>query len=104
MSKSSDNSISFGVGLLFGVVAGAVAGILLSPKAGEEMRKDLKAATNLITDKNPKISCCKNNSIDVINKVKYTIEKQISNIQDAVKYAKMAAAKHREELESEYKF
>ena len=42
MCKASDSSVSFGVGLLFGVLAGVAGGILLSPKSGEEMRKEIK--------------------------------------------------------------
>ena len=38
-----DNKVfSFFKGLLFGAIAGATAGVLLAPKAGEETRKDLK--------------------------------------------------------------
>lgn len=38
-----DNSIrSFFSGLVFGVAVGAVAGVLLAPKSGEETREDLK--------------------------------------------------------------
>ena len=37
-----NNTRSFFSGLVFGIVAGAVAGILLAPKSGEETREDLK--------------------------------------------------------------
>lgn len=35
-------STKFGLGLVFGAVAGAVAGLFLAPKAGKEMREDAK--------------------------------------------------------------
>ena len=41
MSKE-DSSISFGVGLLLGVVGGVIAAVLYAPKSGEETRKDLQ--------------------------------------------------------------
>ncbi|HCC67945.1 TPA: hypothetical protein DEP90_01895 [Patescibacteria group bacterium] len=37
-----NNTRSFFSGLVFGIVAGAVAGVLLAPKSGEETREDLK--------------------------------------------------------------
>ena len=102
---SKDNSISFGVGLLFGVIAGVLSGVLLSPKPGEEIRKDLKDAVNCcLKDKEDDIDNCKTVSIDMINKMKFTIEKQISKIYDAVKAGKMAAAKRKEEIESGYNY
>ena len=46
MSKEG-SSISFGVGLLMGVVGGVIAAVLYAPKSGEETRKDVE---NVITD------------------------------------------------------
>jgi gas vesicle protein len=37
-----NNTKSFFSGLLFGLTAGAVAGILLAPKSGKETREDIK--------------------------------------------------------------
>jgi len=37
--------------MLFGAMAGAVAGILLAPKSGEETREDLKKLANEMGDK-----------------------------------------------------
>ena len=42
----SRRSGSFFKGLMFGAVAGAVAGVLLAPKSGEETRADLKKAAD----------------------------------------------------------
>ena len=41
MSKDKDDSISFGIGLLAGVVGGIIAGIIYAPKPGAETRADL---------------------------------------------------------------
>lgn len=103
MSRNSDSSISFGVGLLFGVLAGVAAGILYSPKPGNEMREEIKSFAGSFTkDLEPEIANTKNASTDLINKLVYSIEKQYSKINDAIKAGKMAAAKRKEELESGY--
>jgi len=105
MSKGSDSSVSFGVGLLFGVLAGVATGILFSPKSGDEMRQDLKEIVNDIKGEiQPDIIGTKNVSTDVINRVKYTVECQISKINNALKAGRLAAAKHKEELESGINF
>jgi len=105
MSNRSDSSVSFGVGLLFGVLAGVATGILFSPKSGEEMRRDLKEIVSDIKGEiNPDIIGTKNVSTDLINKIKYTIENQINKINSALKAGRLAAAKHKEELESGINF
>jgi len=105
MSKCSDNSISFGLGLLFGVLGGVAAGILYSPKPGNEMRQDLKeAAGSIYRNLSPEADNSKTATLDIVNKVKFSVENQISRINDAIKAGKMAAAKRREELESDYNY
>jgi gas vesicle protein len=99
----SKDSVSFGMGLLFGIVAGVAAGVVLAPKSGEEMRQDLKNVIQNISNED-EINNCKNVSIDMINRMKYTIEKQLLKVNDAIKAGKMAAAKRREEMESGYSF
>lgn len=37
--SNKNNSISFGMGLIAGVVGGILAGVLYAPKSGEESRK-----------------------------------------------------------------
>lgn len=37
-----DKTFSFLKGVFFGLIAGAVAGVLLAPKSGEETRKEIK--------------------------------------------------------------
>jgi len=101
MSKETDSSVSFGIGLLIGVLAGVTAGILYSPKSGEEIRQDLRDIVNDFSgNAKPDIEGTKIASMDLINKVKCTVENQICNINNAIKAGKMAAAKRREELES----
>ena len=53
---------------------------------------------------NSDITQCKSASIDIINKLKFTIENQIIKINEAIKAGRMAAAKRREELDSGYNY
>jgi len=48
MSQKTDTALAFGIGILTGVLGGVAAAILLSPKSGEEMRKDLKAVKEIM--------------------------------------------------------
>lgn len=105
MSRNADSSVSFGVGLLFGVLAGVAAGILFSPKSGEEMRQDLKdIVTEIKGDLNPDVQYARDKSTDMIERVKCVVEKQIWKVNNAIKAARLAAAKHKEELESGINF
>lgn len=47
----NNNADSFMKGLVFGALAGAVAGLLLAPKSGEETQKELMDMVNKIKDK-----------------------------------------------------
>lgn len=83
MSKTSDDSMIFIAGTLFGVLTGVIAGLALSPRPGREVREEI----------------AKKVSSDSVLRVKYSIEKQFEKIYGAVKAGRMAAAKRREELE-----
>ena len=64
------NVRSFFSGLVFGLAAGAVAGILLAPKSGEETREDLK---KFAVDLGEKIS-------DKYTQVKAEVEKRLTEL------------------------
>jgi gas vesicle protein len=71
-----DNSTkSFFSGLIFGLTAGAVAGILLAPKSGKETREDIK---NLAIEFGEKIS-------DTYMEVKAEVEKRLTKLKAAGK-------------------
>lgn len=105
MSKSNDDAVVFGVGLLAGIAAGAVLAVLCTPKSGEEVRKDLKDTVSQFVDEMPRdYKKTEEQSKELIFKVKYSIENQINKINNALKAAKIAAAKRKEEMESEYNY
>jgi gas vesicle protein len=70
---SDNNTESFFKGLLVGTVAGAVAGILLAPKSGEETREDIKKLAVDLKDK----------ATDMYAKAKREVEKKIEAVKRA---------------------
>ncbi len=96
MSKE-DSSISFGVGLLMGVVGGVIAAILYAPKSGEETRKDVE---NVITDMaqkyTPEIQEAKRQALTSIDVMKYKLEQQYNKLNDSIKAKQIAKAKEKE--------
>lgn len=68
-----NNTESFFKGLLLGTVAGAVAGILLAPKSGEETREDIKKLAVDLKDK----------AEDTYEKARKEVEKKIAQIKRA---------------------
>jgi gas vesicle protein len=84
---SQNNAGSFLKGLIFGALGGAVAGILLAPKSGEETREDIK---KLAVD-------LKEKAIDTYEKARTEVEKKIEQVKktgekiDEDKYKKIVA-------------
>lgn len=100
MSTESDGYLSFGVGLVMGLGLGAALGILLAPKSGRALRSDLcKMAHDLPDNLNQSVDDTKDKCVNIFDKTKYAMEKHITQINEAFKAGKMAAAKKKEELE-----
>ncbi len=101
MSKE-DSSISFGVGLLLGVVGGVIAAVLYAPKSGEETRKDVE---NVITDMaqkyTPEIKEAKKQALTSIDVMRYRLEQQYNKINETIKAKQIAKAKEKESVDYE---
>ncbi len=96
MSKE-DNSISFGLGLLAGVLGGIALGILYAPKSGEETRKDVEKVIVDIAEKHaPEIEEAKRQALTSIDVMKYNFEKEYNKINNSIKAKQMAKAKEKE--------
>ena len=96
MSKE-DSSISFGVGLLFGVVGGVIAAILYAPKSGEETRKNVEnVITDLAEKYTPEIQEAKKQALTSIDVMKYRLEQQYNKINETIKAKQIAKAKQKE--------
>ena len=96
MSKE-DSSISFGVGLLLGVVGGVIAACLYAPKSGEESRKDIEnAITDMAQKYTPEIQEAKRQALTSIDVMRYRLEQQYNKINDSIKAKQLAKAKAKE--------
>ncbi len=103
MPKDSDNAVVFGVGIILGVLTGAVIGVLTAPKSGEEVRQKIKDTVDIYSSKKcDEIAKTRIASVNMIKKMGFTIEKQLNRLNDAVKAGRMAAAKRKEENNTEY--
>ena len=101
MSKE-DSSISFGVGLLLGVVGGVVAAILYAPKSGEETRKDVEnVITDLAQKYTPEITEAKRQALTSIDVIRYRLEQQYNKINETIKAKQIAKAKQKESIDYE---
>ena len=69
------NTKSFFSGLVFGLTAGALAGVLLAPKSGAETREDIKHFAEDVADK----------VTDKYNKVKKEVEERLVALKEAGK-------------------
>ncbi len=101
MSKE-DSSISFGVGLLIGVVGGVIAAILYAPKSGEETRKDVEnVITDLAQKYTPEITEAKRQALTSIDVIRYRLEQQYNKINETIKAKQIAKAKQKESIDYE---
>jgi gas vesicle protein len=101
MSKE-DSSISFGVGLLLGVVGGVVAAVLYAPKSGEETRKNVEnVITDLAEKYTPEIKEAKKQALTSIDVIRYHLEQKYKKMNDAIKAKQLAKAKQKESIDYE---
>ena len=92
MSKE-DNSISFGMGLLAGIVGGVVAAILYAPKSGAETREDVKNYVNDFAQRHaPEIKEAKKQALESLDMMK-----QYNKINEHIKAKQMAKAREMED-------
>ena len=93
-----DNSISFGMGLLAGILGDVVAAILYAPKSGKETREDVKVFVDNFAEKHaPEIKEAKKQAMESLDMMKYKLEKQYNKINHHIKAKQMAKAKEKED-------
>lgn len=101
MSKE-ESSLSFGAGLLLGVIGGVIAAVLTTPKSGEEARKCIEDTITDIAGKcTPEINRAKKQALTSIDVMRYRLEQQYGKITDALKAKQLAKAKQKESVDYE---
>lgn len=101
--SEKNNSISFGLGLIAGVVGGIIAGVLYAPKPGEESRKELKEVVSDLAEKHsPEIKEAKKQALESIDLAKYKLERQFRKLNHMLKSKKMQKAKEMEDTEYDF--
>lgn len=98
MSREDNSSISFGMGLLAGILGGVVAAILYAPKSGKETREDVKLVVDNFAQKHaPEIKEAKKQALESLDMMKYKLEKQYNKINHHIKAKQMAKARELED-------
>lgn len=97
------NSISFGLGLLAGVVGGILAGVLYAPKPGAESRSELKEVISDLAEKHsPEVKEAKKQALESIDLIKYKLERQYRKLNHMLKSKKLQKAKELEDIEYDF--
>ena len=106
MSKQDGDGIfTFLAGLTLGMLGGAVAGLLLAPKSGEELRADAQEFIRTLPDRvNNEIRNPNTKTREFIEKTRYNIEHQVGKVKKDREADRLAKAKHAEEVAAGYDF
>ncbi len=79
MAEQEESKNSFLIGFLAGSVVGAIVALLYAPKAGKELRADIRNKTNEVVESADEyISAARNKAVDIINEGKKKSEGLIS--------------------------
>ena len=100
---SKNDSTSFGIGILAGVIGGVVLGVLFAPKSGEETRKQLKeSACKIAAENMPKFKKVKEEAKNQFELLRCKLENQYDKISSKIKARRLAKAKSKEENNYEF--
>ena len=97
MTEKEDSSISFGVGLLAGVIGGIAAAVLLTPKSGKENRELIcKKIGDLVEKYSPEVCEAKRKAMESLDILKCKLENKYRKVNEDIKAKQMAKAKEKE--------
>ena len=100
---SKNDSTSFGLGILAGVLGGVVLGVLFAPKSGEDTRKELKdSACKIAVENMPKFKKMKEEAKNQFEVFKCKLEKSYDTLNNKIKARRLAKAKSKEEDNYEF--
>ena len=96
-----NNESKFVKGMLFGLIAGVAAGILLAPKSGKETRQDIKRVSQDAAHKAMEhVHKVQSDLANQLQKAEAQLKKMTSSAKDDAKAAVAAAKKSRDQLAS----
>ncbi|HEY9746419.1 MAG TPA: YtxH domain-containing protein [Oculatellaceae cyanobacterium] len=105
MSRDDDGIFTFVAGLTFGLLGGAVAGLLFAPKSGDELRADANAFLRSLPKRvNDELRNPNARTREFIEKTRYNIETQVGKVKKDREAGRLAKAKHAEEVAAGYEF
>lgn len=106
MSRNDGDGIfTFLAGMTLGMLGGAVAGLLLAPKSGEELRADAQEFIRTLPDRvNDELHNPNTRTREFIEKTRYNIETQVGKVKKDREADRMAKAKQAEEIAAGYDF
>ena len=100
-----DGIFTFVASLMLGLLGGTLAGILLAPKSGDELREDAyrlaRTLPKRVNDELANPGTCTRTFID---KTRHRIEDRVGKVKKDREADRMAKAKRAEELASGYEF
>jgi gas vesicle protein len=98
-------TLIFILGLLFGLVNGALLGLLFAPKAGQEIQADVQRFMQGLPSRlNEEIKNPQGKTRGFLTKTQYQLATQVDKVSRAIKAGKLAEAKKREEMASGYDY
>jgi gas vesicle protein len=101
MSRESDGTLKFIVGLMAGAAVGGVLGLLFAPKKGSALREDIREFVSNLPEKvEEDIRNPEGKTRSLINRTKIGLENQVDKVSKNIQANKMAEAKKREEMAS----
>lgn len=104
-NERDDSLVSFLLGLTAGVIGGTVAGILLAPKSGDEMREDINAFVKDLPGKlDNEMKNPEGSTRNLINKARLNIEARVDQVKKDREADRQQKAKLAEELASGYEY
>jgi len=89
----------FLAGFTIGAALGAITGILLAPKSGEETRKNIENVVSDMAQKyTPEIKKAKHQALTSIDVMRYRLEQQYNKLNETIKAKQLARAKQKESI------
>ena len=95
MSDHGSSGLEFIAGLFLGGLVGVIAGLMLAPKSGEEIRSELAERGIELRGEIQK------RASELQDKVPAFVDEQRARVEDAIEKGKDAAAKKRQEILSQ---